>query len=234
MTPATSAPVIGYVRVSTDDQATDGASLDAQRAAITNECSRRGWRLVEIHEDTASGKTTARRPGLAGALEHLESGEPDAPSAIIVARLDRLTRSVADGARLFERAKSAGWGIVALDLGVDTTTPAGELVANVMVAVGQWERRVISERTRSALAQRKLEGVRLGRPPSTEHKDPAKAAHAQKALARLRELRSQGLSYAKCAAALNEEGIPGMQGGRWWDRSARLVLLNYDSEGDTP
>lgn len=232
MTPARKASVIGYIRVSTDDQATEGASLAAQRHAITSECERRGWSLAHIHEDTASGKTTARRPGLAAAMAALEGKDDDCPSAVIVARLDRLTRSVADGGRLFERAKSKGWGIVALDLGVDTTTPAGELVANVMVAVGQWERRVISERTTAALAQKRREGVRLGRPPSVEHKDPAKAAHAVMALARLQALRAQGLSYAKCAAAMNDEGIAGLQGGRWWDRTARLVLMNY-GEGDS-
>jgi DNA invertase Pin-like site-specific DNA recombinase len=225
--------VIGYARVSTEEQGDNGASLEAQEHAIRQECERRGWRLVGMYQDIASGKTTARRPGLHAALERLETrGGARKPEAVVVSRLDRLTRSVADGGRLFERAKARGWGIVALDLGVDTTTPAGELVANVMVAVGQWERRVIAERTREALAQRKREGVRLGRPRATEQTArPEERARLERALPRLRELRAQGLSLRKIAAAMNEEGIPGVQGGRWHDRTVRLTLKRY---GETP
>lgn len=217
MSPERDTPVIGYARVSTEEQAQDGASLAAQRHAIESECERRGWRLVALHEDVASGKTTARRSGLHAALAALEDASPERPQAIVVAKLDRLTRSVADGGRLFERAARGGWGIVALDLGVDTTTPAGELVANVMVAVGQWERRVISERTKAGMEQRRREGVRMGRPRQMP----------EATLWRLRELRADGLSYRKIAAQLNQEGIPGSQGGRWHDVSVLKALRRY-------
>src|SRR4051794_20734736 len=127
--------VVGYARVSTDEQAANGAGLAAQRHAITAEAARRGWDLVAIHEDGASGRSLDGRPGLAAALSAVATGDAE---ALVVAKLDRLSRSLIDFAGLLERARRDRWAVIALDLGVDTTTPAGELVANVMAAVAQW------------------------------------------------------------------------------------------------
>lgn len=229
MTPTPNTPVIGYARVSTDEQGDTGAGLDAQEHAIRAACEARGWQLTQIIREVASGATTARRPALRDVLDRLE--QPDGPTALVVAKLDRLTRSVADGARLFERSKAKGWAIVALDLGVDTTTPAGELVANVMVAVGQWERRTISDRTKVALAQKRRQGVRLGRPPSIDQsKRPAEAKAMKRALKVMRPLRAEGRSYRTIAQALNEQNITGPQGGRYTDMTVRAALLRYGME----
>ena len=154
--------VVGYVRVSTDQQADSGAGMAAQRAAICVVCLQNGWELGQIYEDAgASGKALTGRPALAAALKTLaESGA----SALVVSKLDRLARSVHDFAGLVRLAEKQGWGIVALDLGVDMTTPTGGLLANVTASVAEWERKIISLRTAEALAQRKLAGVRLGRP----------------------------------------------------------------------
>jgi DNA invertase Pin-like site-specific DNA recombinase len=102
-----------------------------------------------------------RRPGIAAALEALRRRQADVR---VVSRLDRLSRSMLDFAGLMDRATREGWALVALDLGVDTTTPSGEAMANVMAKFAQFERRVIAERTRDALAQRRKADVRLGRP----------------------------------------------------------------------
>lgn len=155
-----SSAVVGYVRVSTDEQAVSGLGLAAQRAAIRAECARRGWTLLAIHEDALSGKTL-NRPGMAAALAAVESG---AVSAIVVAKLDRLSRSLVDFASLMARAQAGRWNLVALDLGIDLSTAAGEFMANVMASAAQWERRIIGQRTRDALAVKRAQGVRLGRP----------------------------------------------------------------------
>ena len=119
-----------------------------------------------IYEDNgASAKTLKGRPGLSEALTVLADGEA---AALVVAKLDRLARSVHDFAGLVRVAEREGWGIVALDLGVDMTTPTGGLLANVTASVAEWERRIISLRTSEALAQRKAAGVRLGRPRSLD------------------------------------------------------------------
>src|SRR5438445_8838364 len=113
--------VVGYVRVSTEEQAHSGAGLRAQRTAIRSESERRGWELVAIHEDAGvSGKAMANRPALGAALSALEAREAD---ALVVAKLDRLSRSLPDAAALLARSAREGWRLVALDLGVDTTTP---------------------------------------------------------------------------------------------------------------
>ena len=151
---------VGYCRVSTDEQGDSGLGLAAQRAAIEAECNRRGWNLVAIHEDVLSGKTL-KRPGVAEALSAVESGEA---GALIVAKLDRLSRSLVDFAGLMARAHAGRWNLVALDLGIDLSTPAGEFMANVMASAAQWERRIIGQRTREALAVKRAQGVRLGRP----------------------------------------------------------------------
>src|SRR5438270_7418861 len=154
--------VIGYVRVSTDEQVESGAGLAAQRSAIAAECSRRGWKLAALLEDAgASGGSMRGRPGLHCALETIEAGRAD---ALVVAKLDRLSRSLLDFASLMDRSRRRGWSLVALDLGVDTTTPQGELMATVLASFAQFERRLIGVRTKEALAEKRAMGVQLGRP----------------------------------------------------------------------
>ena len=197
---------VGYVRVSTDEQADSGLGLDAQRAAIEAETARRGWELHGVYTDTASGKTLSRRPGLEDALAKLDRGDAD---ALVVAKLDRLSRSTKDFGTLMERAQRRGWAPVVLDLGVDTTTPAGELVASVMVSVAQWERRAIGQRTKEALAAKKAQGAILGRPRQL----PAATR------ARIVGMRSNGLSLRAISDTLNSEGVPTAQGGALWHAS---------------
>ena len=188
-----------------------GAGLEAQLAAITAEVERRGWELVRIYEDAGASGKTLKRPGLTDALEAIERGEA---SALVVSKLDRLSRSVVDFAGLVARAQRRGWALVALDLGLDMTTPAGGLVANVMASVAEWERRVIWERTAAALAARRAAGVRLGRPREIP---PA-------VVARIREPASDGESVAGIARRLNEERVPTPRGGRWHSPGVSRVL----------
>jgi hypothetical protein len=138
---ARSGDVVGYIRVSTDGQAESGAGLAAQRSAIRAECERRGFELAHIYEDAgASAKSLDGREALAEALQALAEG---GASVLVVAKLDRLARSVADFAELVRRAERQGWAILACDLGVDMTTPTGGLLANVTASVAEWERRII-------------------------------------------------------------------------------------------
>jgi DNA invertase Pin-like site-specific DNA recombinase len=205
--------VIGYIRVSSGEQAASGAGLEAQRRAIRAEARRRGFELVRIAEDAgASGRSMRGRPGLAEALAAVEAGEAD---ALIVAKLDRLSRSLLDFAGLMERAKRKGWALVALDLGVDTSTPSGELMASILATFAHYERRLIGQRTREALQVKKAAGVTLGRPRllPEEVRD------------RIRREREQGASWPQIAQRLNNEGVPTAQGGRWWPATVRLVAL---------
>jgi DNA invertase Pin-like site-specific DNA recombinase len=205
--PQESLRVVGYIRVSTEEQATSGAGLDAQRAAIVAEVELRGWQLAGVLEDAGiSGKSMTGRPGLAAAIGTVERGDAQ---AIVVAKLDRLSRSLLDFAGLMDRARRKGWSLVALDLQLDMTTPAGEMMAAVMATFAQFERRLIGQRTRDALAQKRLDGVVLGRPRTMD-------AEVRE---RIRHDRAAGRSYAAIADALTAEGVPTAQGGRRWHAS---------------
>jgi DNA invertase Pin-like site-specific DNA recombinase len=205
--------VIGYVRVSTDEQSTSGAGLAAQRAAIEAECSHRGWELVAVIEDAGYSAKDLKRPGVQIALETLRSGEA---GALVVAKLDRLSRSMIDFTGLMATASKQRWALVALDCAVDTTTPAGEAMAHVLATFAQFERRLIGQRTREAMAEKRKQGVRFGRPVSL---DP-------EVRARIVLEREAGKSLAAIAAALNADGVPTAQDGRqWWPSTVRSALL---------
>jgi DNA invertase Pin-like site-specific DNA recombinase len=157
--------MVGYVRVSTGEQATSGLGLEHQRQAITEAALQRGVELVELFEDAGVSGSSLDRPGLTAALETVTSGAAD---GLIVAKLDRLSRSLLDFAGLMDRSRREGWSLVALDLGVDTSSPQGELMASVLATFAQFERRLIGERTKSALQVKRDQGVQLGRPRSVQ------------------------------------------------------------------
>jgi len=205
--------VVGYTRVSTAEQADSGAGLEAQRAAITTEAERRGWELVHIYEDAGvSGKSLSGRHGMQAALQAIESGEAEA--TLVVSKLDRLSRSLLDFAGLMERARKRGWSLVALDLGVDTSTPSGEMMASVLATFAQFERRLIGQRTKDALAVKREQGVQLGRPREM----------SSEAVSRIRELERLGYRVREIADALNAEGIATPRNGSWHPPGVRRVL----------
>ncbi len=209
--------VVGYIRVSTTEQADSGAGLTAQRTTINAEVERRGWNLAEVFTDTASGKSMAGREGLDAALRLLDAGQAD---VLVVAKLDRLSRSLLDFAALMERSRRKGWSLVALDLGVDTTTPAGEMVASLMASFAQYERRIIGVRTKEALAVKKAEGVRLGRPPSLP----------QQVVDRIHSERAAGATYRAISEGLQADQVPTAQGGAsWHPATVRSVLMRSTS-----
>jgi len=211
-TPADPTSVIGYLRVSTSEQADSGLSLNAQRTAIVNHCAQKGWVLVEMVEDAGYSAKNLSRPGMARALDLLATG---AAGALVVAKLDRATRSVIDAANLLAQGQREGWALVALDLGLDPTSPAGELVATIMAAVAQWERRAIGARTSDALAAKKAAGVILGRP----------AVLPEFVTARIMDSHAHGASLSGIARDLNEAQVPTAHGGqRWYASTVRAVI----------
>lgn len=205
--------VIGYLRVSTTDQ---DYGIEVQRSAIEAEAERRGWEVEWVIDQGETGKH-ADRPGLARALAMLDRGEAD---ALVVSRLDRLSRSVVDFGSILRRAtrprgrKAKPWGLVALDIGIDMTQPTGRLVAHILIAVAEWEGDIISERTRAGLAQAKARGVQVG---AVSQMDP-------KVVTRMRRLRSRGWSYDRIATHLNAQGVPTPRGRRFHASTVSYAL----------
>ncbi|EAP99442.1 cassette chromosome recombinase B [Janibacter sp. HTCC2649] len=202
--------VIAYVRVSTDEQAGSGLGIAAQRAAITDEAERRGWELIWI-EDAGVSAGSLDRPGLAHAREMLAAGKAD---GLVVSKLDRLSRSMLDFATVMDEARKQKWSLITLDLGVDMTTPSGQLLANVFAAFAAFERELIRQRTRDALQAAKARGQRLGRPRLTP----------DDVVARVVAL-SANLSASQVAKALTAEGVPTTRGAAEWRPSTIRRLL---------
>ncbi len=170
--------------------------LDAQRAAVEAACAAKGWTVTDwaVDEGVSGSVAPADRPAMARALRLLDSRDA---GALVAAKVDRIARDLHDLTGLLRRADEDGWALVALDLGVDTTTPVGRMLVGILGSVAEWERSVIRQRTRDALAAKKAAGARLGHPVSPE---------AQPARARLRELLHDRLPLAAIVATLNGEG----------------------------
>lgn len=204
--------VIGYVRVSTDEQADSGAGLTAQRRAIEAECQRQGWTLVEVAEDAGYSAKTLKRPALQRVLDTLRAGKAD---VLMAAKVDRLSRSTRDVCELGDMAAFYGFDLSFLDARIDTTTPHGRAQLSMMAIFAQLERELISQRTIEALAVKKSQGVNLGRPVTTTDCTAVKIAL----------MREDGLTIRAIADRLNEERVPTSQGGsKWHPTSVARVL----------
>ena len=216
--------IIAYMRVSTQEQADSRLGLDAQRTAILAEARRRGWAEAELTfiEDAGYTAKNLKRPGIRAALLALETGQAQ---TLVVAKLDRLTRSMADFTGLLQAAAKHRWALVALDLQVDTTTPNGEAMAYVVAVFANLERRLISERTKAALAEAARRGVVLGRPRSLH----------DAVVVRIVAERQHGATLQAIADRLTEDGVAGAQGGRrWYPSTVRAVLQSAERLSPTP
>jgi DNA invertase Pin-like site-specific DNA recombinase len=172
----------------------------------------RRWKITETIEDAGCSARNLKRPGIQTALAKLKAGEAD---ALVVAKLDRLSRSMLDFTSMMALASKQDWALVALDAPVDTTTPAGEAMANVLATFAQFERRLIGQRTKEALAIKKAQGVVLGRPRSLPNSVRARIVRERK----------RGLTLAAIAEGLNGENVATAQGGaQWWPSTVKAVL----------
>jgi DNA invertase Pin-like site-specific DNA recombinase len=215
--------VVGYVRVSTDDQARSGLGLAAQRAAIADEARRRGWELVRVYEDAGtSAKTVEHRPGLKAALDAVEGGQAN---GLVVSKIDRLSRSVVDFANLMARSRKKGWELVALDQGLDTTTPVGVMTANMLAVFAQFERDLIAERTADGLAEARKKGTWKSRRGNTVSHLGRYAPVAPAIAERIVAMSQGGASLNKIARTLTAEGVPTSVGGpRWYASVVKRVV----------
>ena len=206
--------VIGYVRISKDANG-NGHSLDAQRAAIEGHCSSKGWELVRIEEDISSGKKRDGRPGFNRALDACQSGEAN---CLVAAKLDRLTRSLLDFAKLVADAKKHRYDVVVIDQSFDLSTSHGKAMAGMLAIFAEWERDQIIERTKKALAQAKKDGVKLGNPHLVRVSDDV--------VATIQMMRDEGRSYRAIADSLTEDGIATAQGAsKWSAETVRKIAL---------
>ena len=218
---------IGYVRVSTEKQVETGVSLDAQAEKIRAMAVVQDAELVDVIIDAGASAKDLNRPGVARVLALVEKRQVD---AVIVAKLDRPTRSVRDLGELLERFERRGVSLVSVAESLDTGTAAGRLVLNVMASVSQWEREVIGERTREALAHKKAQGQRIGTVPfgyalADDGRKLVRQPDEQATLSLLREYRAAGCSLRAIATELNRRGLRTRSGAPWRHEYVRNLLI---------
>lgn len=208
---------IAYCRVSTDKQADGGVSLEAQDAKVRAMATVHDAELVDVIVDAGASAKSLDRPGMARLLALVDAGAVD---LVIIAKLDRLTRSVKDLSELLERFTRRGVALVSVSESLDTASAAGRLVLNIMMSVSQWERETIGERTADAMAHKKANGERVGTVSfgfsvAADGVRLEENAAEQAIIGRIRELRTAGFSTRRIADALNAEGFTTRRGTPW-------------------
>jgi DNA invertase Pin-like site-specific DNA recombinase len=225
--------VVGYVRVSTDEQADQGVSLAAQAEMIRDYCKLYKLDLLQVVEDAGQSGKSLDRPGLQECLSLLRKKQV---GGLVIAKLDRLTRSVVDGGQLIRDYFGEGRRCELFSVAdqINTRTAAGQLVLNLLLSVSQWERQAIGERTKVALRHKIAKGERVGKirygyDLAEDGVSLVRNEVEQAGIELMRSLRSRGDSYRAIAAELNDRGISTKEGGRWLFVSVRKILARASS-----
>jgi site-specific DNA recombinase len=216
---------VGYTRVSTEEQAQSGVSLEAQEEKIRAYCTAKSWELARVVRDAGYSAKDLNRPGMQELISGCKGKEMD---VVVILKLDRLTRSVKDLGYLVEDVFNRhGIAFSSIQDNFDTCTANGRMVMNILATLAQWERDVISERTREAMQFMKqglklvgavpfgfdLKGGQLV--PNGEEMGTARV---------IMGLRRQGKSYQRIAERLNAKGMAAKGGGRWYPKTVRGVV----------
>ena len=204
---------IGYIRVSTQKQADEGVSLDAQRAKIEAWCLANDYELAGIHCDEGISGTKSDRDGVLAAMAEAGKG-----TALIVYSLSRLTRSTKDLISFGDKLEKQGADLISLTEKIDTTTAAGKMVFRMLGVLNEFERDQVSERTRAALAHKKETNQVYNHTPygytrngESLVKNDDEAAVAAQAV----KLYHSGQTMRAIARHLNDLGIPTKLGKLW-------------------
>jgi len=217
---------IGYVRVSTEEQATSGLSLAHQKTRIVAFARASDFDLVEVIEESGKSGKNLKRPGMTRALELLEGG---GAQALVVLSLDRLTRSVKDLGHLVEFFDRTETALVSVQDSINTLTAAGRLVLNVLGSIAQWEREAIAERTAAAMAVKRYRKEKTGGtvPYGYDSDDAGRLLpnpEQQTAIRLMMSWRRKGLSLREIASRLVSRGFQPKVATGWHPQVVRGIL----------
>lgn len=222
--------VIGYIRVSTEEQATGGISLEAQAEKIRTYCKLYDLELIAIIEDAGESAKTLKRPGMQWVLDILKVGHCSKGNVegVIVSKLDRLTRSMRDLSYLIETYFSSRFDLFSVSENLNPKTAAGRLVLNILASVAQWEREVIAERTSTALQHLKAKGKYIGGHVPYGFKQDGENvvvdSREQDMIVAAHNLKSNGLSLRKIGALLSKMDYHPRNGGKWSAQQVKSLL----------
>lgn len=224
-----SAKAVAYYRVSTASQGRSGLGLEAQRRAVSDLCAARDFTLIAEHTEIESGGRNDR-PELSEALRLAKL----AGAVLVIAKLDRLSRSVA----FLSALQESGARFIAADM-----PEADELTVHILAAVAQRERKAISQRTKEALAAAKARGTKLGNPngaaplrragkgnrAALEARRKAVDGRCEELAGEIARLRENGLkSLRELAEGLNARGIEAPRGGAWHPSGVSRLLTRLN------
>ena len=214
---------IAYIRVSTHEQAVEGVSLQAQQARIETWCEQNDYDLAEICIDAGiSGSCMDNRPELQRALAAIGKG-----NALVVYSLSRLGRSTRDILNISDLLQVRKVDLVSLSEQFDTTTAAGKLMFGMLALLAEFERGLVSERTKMALAQKKATGEVYSPIPYGFREVEGRLVRVSSeagVVAEILRKRGQGQSYDAIARGLNTSGTPSKRGGKWWPSTVHYLV----------
>ena len=221
---------IGYTRVSTDEQAREGISLDIQRGKIRAYAELKGLDLVEIAEDAGFSAKDLKRPGVQRVIEAAHKRQVQ---AVIVFKLDRMFRDAADALTVTKAFDKRGVSFHSICETLDTQSAMGRFFFTTLAGFAEMERAKISERTRDAMAHKKRNGERVGEVPygwtlADGNGHLVRHEAEQRVIERVRDLRNSGLSLRDIAGELDDAGIPTKKGRRTWTAKVIRDLLRRD------
>jgi len=230
--PLSQLSAVGYIRVSTEEQAREGVSLAAQEAKLRAYCELQGLQLMRIYRDEgiSAGKPLVERPQGENMLEALKDGEA---GHVVTLKLDRLFRDAVDCLQRSREWDATGVAMHLIDMGgqtVNTASATGRFMLTVMAGAAEMERNLIRERTRAAMQYKKERGDRLGASPLgfSTAEPGATLMPVERELEPVRfilQRRAAGESYNLIADQLRELGLPTKRGGRWYPATVRNVWL---------
>jgi site-specific DNA recombinase len=219
---------VGYIRVSSDKQVEHGMSLEAQHAKLTAYAQLYDLELVAVEVDAGVSAKSLNRPGLQRALHMLTRGAAD---ALLIVKLDRLTRSVRDLGELIDRYFAAGkHSLLSVNDQIDTRSAAGRMVLNILASVSQWEREAIGERTAEVIHFKQRQHEYVGGEIPFGWQMAADGIHLephigeQAVIREARHLKGQGLSLRKIGQVLVNQGFLPRQGTSWHAQSVKCLL----------
>ncbi|MCW3003472.1 MAG: putative resolvase [Conexibacter sp.] len=213
-----SEPVIGYVALSPEGPEEEA---DGPAHAIAELCERAGWQLVDVVTDRETGRGL-ERPGLAYALKQIAERKA---RGLVISELQRVSRSTIEIGALLEWFRDADAALVALDLGLDTSSAAGQDLAATLITLSGWERDRITRRTRSGLVEVGAQGEMAGRLTVADRSQLGE---------RIAAMRSANMTLQAIADQLTAEGIPTLHGHPTWQPAHVQAALGFRHPGRSP
>ena len=214
-----------YLRVSTDEQAKDGVSLDAQKEKCKAYCVAHDYEVVAILSDEGHSGKDLYREGIQEAFSMLEDKEAD---TFLVLQIDRMTRSIQDIGKILHHKENHGWQLASVKENLDTSTAGGRMVLNMITTLNQWYREDVAEKTKTALQHKRSKGEKIGGTrefgydvKERQSGDKVKKVYKkndreQKIIKLLKTLRDDGMTLQAIAKELKRRKIKTVSGKTTW------------------